>query len=513
MSKSIITTTVALLAAVFLAPLAAQHNWCGTTGDYARQVEQQLIANKQALKEGLVTSRQNTRYIPLKFHLIARTNGEDRVRLDQVLDQLCAINEDFEDFGFQFYFKDGSFNYINNNTAYENHTQVQTAILDSERDNGAINIFVPEDANFSSGSVGTVLGYFQPGFDWLVIGKNEIGASTSTLPHELGHFFSLLHPFSGWEPNAWNEEDHGNPVTQTTAPDGFSKVELVDGSNCEEAGDRVCDTPPNYNFGFGWPDCEFDELVYDRNGDLIEPNEELFMSYFLACGRSSYFFSDEQIDLMLADYEAPSSAYYRSSYVPNQQVIEETPTPTAPATGQAFTRYNDIEFEWSSVPGAESYLLQVAVGPTFSNPIIDVVVNGTSTAIELLQPSRLHFWRVRPFNEYYTCTNFSNFGTFTTGAITSTQEATLAESFSVQPNPLRVGEPLTVQLSANEAFRANFALYSLTGQALQQLGQQEVPVGQTQFNLPITKALPAGVYLLEMREGRRRQFTRLVVTQ
>jgi hypothetical protein len=512
MLKNIITTTVTLLAAVLFTPLAAQHNWCGTTGEHARQVEQQLIANKRALQEGLVVSRQSTRYIPLKFHLIARTNGEDRVRLDQVLEQLCAINEDFEDIGFQFYIKDG-FNLIDNTTAYENHTQVQNAILNNNRDDNAVNIFVPETANFSLGGVGTVLGYFTPGFDWLVISKNQIGASNSTLPHELGHFFSLLHPFSGWEPNAWNESDHGNPVTQTTAPDGFSDVELVDGSNCEEAGDRICDTPANYNFGFGWPDCEFDELVYDRNSDLLQPDEELFMSYFLACSRSSYRFSDEQTDVMLADYEAPSSSYFRSDYVPNQAVIEEKPTLTAPGVGQTFTRYNDIEFQWSSVPGAEAYLLQVSVGPTFSSPIVDVVVNGTSKVIELLQPSRLHFWRVRPFNEYQTCTSFSNFGTFTTGAITSTQEATLAKSFSVQPNPLRVGEPLTVQLSANEAFLANFALYSLTGQALQQLGQQQVPVGQTQFNLPITEALPAGVYLLEMREGRRRQFTRLVVTQ
>lgn len=513
MSKKIITTTALLLAAVLFMPLAAQHNWCGTTGEYARQVEQQLIANKKALKKGLVIGRQDTRYIPLQFHLIARTNGEDRVRLDKVLDQLCAINEDFEAIGFQFYLKDGAFNFIDNNTAYENHLQVQSAILESERDPSAVNIFVPETANFSSGGVGTVLGYFNPGFDWLVISKNEISASSSTLPHELGHFFSLLHPFSGWEPNAWNEEDHGNPVTQTTAPDGFTEVELADGSNCEEAGDRVCDTPANYNFGFGWPNCEFDALVYDRNNDLLQPDEELFMSYFLACSRSSYYFSDDQIDLMLADYDAPSSSYYRNSYIPNQDVIEETPELTAPAGGQAFTRYNDIEFQWNSVPGAEAYLLQVALGPTFADPIVDEVVTGTSKVIELLQPSRLHFWRVRPFNEYYTCTSFSSFSTFTTGALTSTQEAVLAETFTVQPNPLRAGQPLSVQLSANEAFRANFALYSLTGQAVQQLGQRYIPVGNTHFNLPLQEALPAGIYLLEMREGARRQFTRLVVTQ
>ena len=513
MSKNIITTTVVLLAAVFLTPLAAQHNWCGTTGEYARQVKEQLIANKRALQEGLITSRQNTRYIPLKFHLIARTNGQDRVRLDKVLDQLCAINEDFEDIGFQFYLKDGDFNYIDNNTAYENHIQVQGAILENERDNNAVNIFVPETANFSANGVGTVLGYFNGGFDWLVMSKDEVGSSSSTLSHELGHFFSLLHPFNGWEVEAWSEEEHGNPVTQTTAPDGFTEVEPVDGSNCDDAGDFICDTPPNYNFGFGWPNCNFTELVYDRNSDLIEPTEELFMSYFLACSRGSYFFTDDQIDVMLADYEAPSSAYYRSDYVPSQEAIEEDAERLAPAMAQNFNRYNDIAFEWSSVPGAEAYLLQVSVDPSFGETIVDMVVTGTSQTIELLQPSRLHFWRVRPFNEYHACTGFGGFGTFITGAVTSTQEAMLADDFSVQPNPLRADQPLTVQVSANEAFRASFTLYSMAGQAVQTLGQQSITVGNNQFDLPMQETLPAGMYLLEMRDDRRRQFTRLVIAE
>jgi hypothetical protein len=510
MLKYIITAMVALCAA---SQMSAQGHWCGTTGEHAQQVEQRLIANKEALRNGLITARQETQYIPVTFHLIARTNGEDRVGIGKVLDQLCALNDDFEPVGFQFYLHDGTFNYINSTTAYENHLQVQNSVLNSERDFSAVNIFIPESANFNDDGEGTVLGYFNPSSDWLVVSKNEVSASSSTVPHELGHFFSLLHPFNGWDPSPWSEEDHGNPVTQTTAPNGFTAVELVDGSNCETAGDRVCDTPANYYFGLGWPDCEFDELVYDRNNDLLEPEEALFMDYFLNCSRSSYFFSDDQMDLMQADYESAGRSYIRSNYVSNQTVIEDTPDLIEPTVGEVFGRYNDIEFEWSSVTGATSYLLQVSTNPTFSSNIFEGVVNGTSQTVELLQPSRLHFWRVRPFNEYSTCTDYTSFGTFTTGAITNTQEAVLAETFTLHPNPLQAGQSLQVQLSANEAFRATFTLYNTVGQAVQALGQHDVAVGQHTLALPAPQALSPGLYLLEMRKGQRRQFAKLIVAQ
>ena len=120
---------------------------------------------------------------------------------------------------------------------------------------------------------------------------------------------------------------------------------------------------------------------------------------------------------------------------------------------------------------------------------------------------------MRPFNEYYACTGFGGFGTFITGAVTSTQEAMLADDFSIQPNPLRAGQSLTVQLSANEAFRANFTLYSMTGQTVQTLGQQSINVGDNQFDLPAQQTLPAGMYLLEMRTASGLGAYRKVVVQ
>jgi hypothetical protein len=509
MSKHIIITLT--LTAFATLPLLSQQQWCGTTGAFAEQVEQQLIENKERLRKGLVTTR-DIEYIPVKFHLIGRVDGEGRIAINKLLDQLCALNEDFEPVGFQFYFHEG-FNYIYNDQAFENHISVQNTVLESNRDPNALNVYIPESANFSSGSAGTVLGYFDPGFDWLVISRDEISGSSSTGPHEFGHFFGLLHPFHGWEPNAWNQADHGNPVTQNFAPDGANRVELVDGSNCNIAGDRICDTPANYNFGLGWPDCDFTEEIYDRNNDLLDPEEKLFMSYFLLCNRDDYFFTEEQIAAMQSDYLSPTSSYYRSDYVPNQTEITSTAVPQSPANGQAFERYNDIEFSWSDVEGATAYNLQIALEPTFSSPIYDEVVNGNSIVIQELEPTRLHFWRVRPFNEYRTCTNFSSFQTLSTGAITSNVNRDAEEELSVSPNPIRSGGQLWIELKTQDTFEAQFHLYDITGRHLRELGRQNIRPGNNNISLRLNRNLQAGLYLLEMRQRNRRRYSRLVISE
>lgn len=56
----------------------------------------------------------------------------------------------------------------------------------------------------------------------IVILKSCVGPQSKTITHEMGHFFGLSHTFEGA---------------------GTGGSEAVDGSNCETAGDQVCDTP------------------------------------------------------------------------------------------------------------------------------------------------------------------------------------------------------------------------------------------------------------------------------
>lgn len=91
-----------------------------------------------------------------------------------------------------------------------------------------------------------------------------VGAGTLT--HELGHLFGLLHTFEG------------------------SGIELVNGDNCEIAGDLICDTPSD-PYVEGEPlseyirDCEFISIKQDSNFTFYQPDVGNVMSYYdCPCG-------------------------------------------------------------------------------------------------------------------------------------------------------------------------------------------------------------------------------------
>lgn len=99
-----------------------------------------------------------------------------------------------------------------------------------------------------------------------------------TLVHELGHLFGLSHTFGGDEP------------------------ELVNGSNCETAGDKLCDTPADpyvINPLIKWTDgCEFVHLKKDANGQFYNPDTYNIMSYYPCACR----FTQQQFRLMAETY-------------------------------------------------------------------------------------------------------------------------------------------------------------------------------------------------------------------
>ncbi|GAB3492649.1 hypothetical protein GCM10027341_07000 [Spirosoma knui] len=93
-----------------------------------------------------------------------------------------------------------------------------------------------------------------------------LGRQMNLLPHEVGHYFNLMHTF-----------DYG----------GTGK-ELVNGSNCSTAGDLVCDTPADpydvNNPGTLNNGCQYIGTVRDANGELYRPDMTNMMSYWHASG-------------------------------------------------------------------------------------------------------------------------------------------------------------------------------------------------------------------------------------
>ena len=95
--------------------------------------------------------------------------------------------------------------------------------------------------------------------------NGQVFMSGGCATHELGHLFGLPHTF----------EDAGS--------------ELVDGSNCETAGDGICDTPADPytdDPDIIWQDgCEFIWEGLDPNGQYYQPDVGNIMSYYAcSCG-------------------------------------------------------------------------------------------------------------------------------------------------------------------------------------------------------------------------------------
>jgi len=494
--------------------LHAQHvhelGKCGNEGGaWHDMLTERLLQNKQALAENPLQFR-NTVYVPVRFQMVANSSGVGRVAHGRVLEQLCRLNLDFEPLDIQFYIK-GINDNINNTTIY-NAQYNATFQMNQLKDPTALNIWIVDVATPyqpSGNDQGTILGYYNPARDWVVIRRNDVGAARTTLPHEIGHFFSLMHTHNGWDAQPWTV-DIGNP-SPNNSPGGVP-TERQDGSNCQTAGDFICDTPPDYN-GFGFNGCNYN-LAQDPSGVFINPDELLFMSYFLECNRNNYYFSPMQQNIVRADYNSTSRNYLRNNaIIPNLTEITETPTLIYPIGGETTPGYNSITLEWSAVNGADFYLLEVDRVSTFTlNPIRVIVSGATSRTLTTLEPNRTYFWRVRPYNAYRTCALSTPVTTFKTNAnVVSVQVISALNAWEISPNPLGAEQQLTLSLKAATAFEANFTLYNSSGMPVKVFGRHFVPAGDTflDFN---THNLSAGVYILAMDHREGREIKRLVIT-
>ncbi|MNK18868.1 Pregnancy-associated plasma protein-A [compost metagenome] len=96
----------------------------------------------------------------------------------------------------------------------------------------------------------------------VLIKKTPNCCGRRTHSHELGHYFSLEHTFEG------------------------GGTELADGSNCETAGDGICDTPadpyvhPSPTEDYVDGNCHFIFMGQDANGDYYDPLTGNIMSYY-----------------------------------------------------------------------------------------------------------------------------------------------------------------------------------------------------------------------------------------
>ncbi len=508
--------------------LSAQHAPCGTSQHDQFEMRERLIRNRaNAAHQESAGERDVDYYVPLKMHLVGRGDGTQRVSEALMVDFLCQLNTDYADQDIQFYY-DFPFNYINNDQLFSNPQGSGGGLqITLNKVNDAINIFI-----VGSFQQAGLLGYYQgpwPSNDFIVIRQSAVIGETVT--HEMGHFFSLPHPFFGWEPpsneadnpyapqmyQGWSEQFFGLSVGPNSPSYDFGVPvpnEKVDQSNCMTAADAICDTPPDYLFAFSnqQSGCnDWNGGAQDPDGVEVDVMENNFMSYFQGC--SDFTFTSDQRDAIIADLESSERSYIRPGYTPDLTEITETINLVEPIGGETTSGYDVVAFDWDPVAGAQKYVLEISITPAFTIAPQRYVLDATYKLVYDFNPNITYYWRVRPLSEYASCgAAYSANGTFKTGTALSAGQIDAVNAWNISPNPVTTSQALNVEIDATQAFEAEINMYNVAGQLVQTINNQNYGVGTNNVALK-TAGLNPGLYIVTITSENGVMNQKVVVTK
>lgn len=489
MKKIIYSIFVLLLT---FSALTAQQQWqqpCGTSAeksDWLIRYQQHRHSFPRTL---------DTLYVPMTIHLLGDDSGAGYFPLRKVLDAVCTLNEDFAPSAIRFYIE-GEINYVNR-TEYYDHESFGPGYAMMQELNVANTIncyFVTNPAGncgYSIYNLGVALGH------------NCVSADDHTWAHELGHAFSLPHTFSGWE-----GYDHAYNQPAPEDIDGHL-VERTNGANCEEAGDGFCDTPADYlNFRWG---CTGEGLsnTQQRDPDSIQFRSEgsFFMSY--SADDCTSRFSDEQIAAMRANIvdERANFLYDQTPVYPVENFIGET----SPANGETLLTATEAFLTWVPTPNATHYFIQVSPSPSFGSLVFGGVVVGTELLLNDLDPDRRYYWRMRPFNKVFACTDFAPTTNFRTALTTATTELeTLVSQIKIQPNPAPLGTEINLTFSAYREDLLQISLVDLVGSTVWEIAYRaKAGINRLEINEPET----IGIHVLTIQSISGNVASKLVARQ
>jgi len=451
---------------------AQQPHFCATPAEKSEWLLR-YQQNKQAFPRTF-----DTIYVPMTIHLLGDDSGAGYFPLRKVLDAVCELNEDFETSGIRFYIE-GDIRYVNN-TDYYDHENFGPGfdMMEEHNVDNTINCY------FVTNPAGAC-GYSIYGLG-VALGHNCMAPGDNTWAHEMGHAFSLPHTFYGWE-----GINHSFAQPAPEEVDGVL-VERVSGADCEIAGDGFCDTPADYLHD-RW-NCNDEGL---SNAKQLDPDSvqfrsdaTFFMSYSLdVC---SARFSDEQISAMRANLvdERPNFLFDQTPVYP----VPDSIGLVSPANGETILAATEALLTWEPTPNATHYFVQVSPLPSFGSLVFSGVVQSLELELTGLEAERKYYWRIRPYNKVFACTDFGAVTTFTTGTITATGEAeTLLSQALVFPNPANTGRKINVAFQADENIFLNVRVVNMFGVTVWELPfQSKIGINR----LEIDPLFRAGIYAL-----------------
>jgi len=232
--------------------------------------------------------------VPAKIHIVTDSNGGTTITVNEIMDEIQEANSYLANSFLEITVCD-DINYIPNDQLY-NFDSADQQLLYANNQSDIMNIYFVESISFSGGNACGYTHY--PGstsqyYDVIVMDNQcTNNPESTTLIHEFGHHFNLIHT-------------HGESNTQLTD-------ELVNGSNCASAGDRLCDTPADpliNNSNVSSINCLYTGTVTDALGQQFDPDTSNIMSY--APNTCTDFFSIQQYARMYAGYHIYRGTYYK----------------------------------------------------------------------------------------------------------------------------------------------------------------------------------------------------------
>ncbi|MDB5272073.1 MAG: hypothetical protein JWO58_440 [Chitinophagaceae bacterium] len=227
-------------------------------------------------------------------HIIMSKDSVPGISQSDIINTIASVNNAFAPIGVSFkvcefrYIYNYNYNFLIIETPLQMRPEVELMAKYNvkERINMYFADFIVEDLLVACG-IASLGGVYHSDYNsynytgvWIV--KDPDCLTELTVAHELGHYFSLKHPF-----------------------DTGSGPELVNGSNCSAAGDNVCDTPADpYHGGdlsnYITPSCTFIDTEKDANGEYYDPDVSNIMSYYSPC--VCLKFSHDQYEKMAQYY-------------------------------------------------------------------------------------------------------------------------------------------------------------------------------------------------------------------
>ncbi len=407
--------------------------------------------------------------IPLTIHIVGTDNGTGRYQLDYLFKIICELNVQYAPVDFYFYIK-WPIRYINNSSYYEHNFSVGGNMMVQNNISNTVNVYFVKDP------AGTC-GYYSPGGGAVAIKNNCSSPGSTTLTHELGHFFGLPHTFFGWE----NNSTPANPerVTRTGAT-----------ANCSFAGDGFCDTDADY-LSDRW-NCPYKGTKLDINGDKYHPDSSIYMSYATDACMSR--FTSQQIARM--------QSKLGSSY---QYLLNNTP-PAYSSMGMPHVLYpsdsvysNFTYVIWNKVPGAEMYHVKIAQKtPAISRQdtvVADTIflisypmVNNNNYSIQVSPLNGVNVCQASTATKDYTYTN-------NTTALTLADFSPLGATIRTNPNPV-YGSEMKVYLDAMPKGNYEVRLVSISGQVINRQSIHN-EIGNITVSVP-TVTIEAGLYFVRV---------------